>query len=98
MKAWPTAGHMWHIRRTDNLWLIYSSFTDEQRDLSNSDTQRKDGEVTDTPFIHKINDAKTIIRNAKTITKHIYLEYQEVIAKHLAEIIKMRKKIRLIYN
>lgn len=59
----------------DNLRLIYSSFTDEQRDLSNSDTQWKDWEVTDTPFIPQINDAKTIINDAKTIINHVYQEY-----------------------
>lgn len=82
----------------DNLWLIYFSFTDEQPDLSNSDTQWKDGEMTDILFIHQINDSKTIINDAKTIINdakkiinHVYKEYQELITKHLVEIIKKSK-------
>lgn len=54
--------------------------------------------MTDTLFIHQINDAKTIISDAKTIindTKtiinYVYKEYQKLIAKHLVEIIKKSK-------
>lgn len=41
MKAGPTADHMWHIIHQDieeDRTTIYASFTEEQRDLSNSDT------------------------------------------------------------
>lgn len=92
MKAGPTPDHMWHIthQRQDNLWLIYSSFTNQQRDLSHSDTYWQDGEVTDTlHWITKlINDAKTIINYAKTIINRVHQKYQELFTKHLVEIIE----------
>lgn len=52
--------------------------------------------MTDTPFIHQINDAKTIFNDAKTIINHAYQEYLELIAKHLIEIIKKGKNLIIL--